>query len=86
MMVQAVVLLFLCRDVRLIVIGVLTPKELVIVLFYCIIVKKCRLDSNCVADCSFDAIEIVNNQLLINRNFCKDCNDYACIKIVIPKH
>ncbi len=42
--------------------------------------EKCRLDGNCVTDCSFDAIEINNNQLLINRNFCKDCNDYACIK------
>jgi len=42
--------------------------------------EKCRLDGNCVEDCTFDAIEIVNNQLLVNRDYCKDCSDYACLK------
>ncbi len=42
--------------------------------------EKCRLDGNCVEDCNFDAIEIVNNQLIINRDYCKKCSDYACLK------
>lgn len=41
--------------------------------------EKCRLDGNCVKDCSFGAIEIKNEQLIISRSFCKDCSDYACL-------
>ena len=42
--------------------------------------EKCRLDGNCVEDCTFDAIEILNSQLLINRDYCNNCSDYACLK------
>ena len=41
--------------------------------------EKCRLDGNCVKDCSFDAIAINNEKLLISRDFCQDCLDYACL-------
>ena len=43
-------------------------------------VEKCRLDGNCVKDCTFGAIEIKDEKLLINRNLCKECSDYACLK------
>ncbi|VAW29717.1 Pyruvate formate-lyase activating enzyme, partial [hydrothermal vent metagenome] len=43
-------------------------------------VEKCRLDGNCVRDCTFNAIEIKDNRLVIHRELCKDCNDYSCLK------
>jgi len=42
-------------------------------------VDKCRLDGNCVTDCTFDAIKIINDKLLINRENCKNCSDYSCL-------
>ena len=42
-------------------------------------VEKCRLDGNCVEDCGLDAISIKDKKLLINRNLCKECQDYACL-------
>ncbi len=42
--------------------------------------EKCRLDGNCVTDCTFDAIEIIDKQLIIDRDYCKNCSDYACLK------
>ena len=42
-------------------------------------ILKCRLDGNCVKDCNFGAIEIKNEQLLINRNFCNDCFEHSCL-------
>lgn len=43
-------------------------------------IDYCRLDGNCVNDCTFNAIKIQNQQLLINRDFCKECLDHACLK------
>lgn len=42
-------------------------------------IEKCRLDGNCMKDCEFDAIEIVDNKLIINRIFCNECIDYPCL-------
>jgi len=43
-------------------------------------VEKCRLDGNCVSDCTFNAIEIKDNRLVIHRDLCKDCRGYSCLK------
>lgn len=43
-------------------------------------IDKCRLDGNCVADCSYGAIKIINEQLIIDRNLCKNCSDYSCLE------
>jgi glycyl-radical enzyme activating protein len=39
----------------------------------------CRLDGNCIKDCNFNAIEINNNKLLIDRSLCEKCNEYPCL-------
>ena len=42
--------------------------------------EKCRLDGNCVNDCNYNAIKIQDNKLLINRELCKTCKDFACLE------
>jgi len=42
-------------------------------------VSKCRLDGACVADCKFNAIEIIDDKLIIDRSICNSCKEYSCL-------
>lgn len=42
-------------------------------------VDKCRLDGNCIKDCTYDAIAIVDGKLIIDRDFCVKCDDHPCL-------
>ena len=43
-------------------------------------VDKCRLDGNCIEDCTYKAIAIIDEKLIINRYFCQKCDDHPCLR------